>query len=152
MRVRLTQPGMQGYTGQMGVHFFENGLTTADVSNNDAMRIAAVYLAEWEDGTPANMAQKLLDAAHDPAPVYEQGAAEHDRQAKALAMVATMESDKPQTSLYTREQLAAIADKDGIRGLRAIAEPLEVKGNSIRELIEKIMLRQQPRPDQPDFS
>ena len=40
---------------------------------------------------------------------------------------------------YTEEQLAAIADKQGIAGLREIAEPLGVKGNSIAGLISSIL-------------
>jgi hypothetical protein len=42
-------------------------------------------------------------------------------------------------ALYTREQLEAIADQQGIVGLREIATPLGIKGKSIVELIEELV-------------
>lgn len=45
-------------------------------------------------------------------------------------------------SLHTAESLGAVADADGIQGLRDIAEPLNVKGNSIAKLIEGILAAQ----------
>ncbi|EPE2648731.1 hypothetical protein KW516_19120 [Vibrio fluvialis] len=40
---------------------------------------------------------------------------------------------------YTREQLEAIADKRGLKGLREIGDKLSIKGKSIPELIERIL-------------
>ncbi|PLC44558.1 hypothetical protein C0Q88_07715 [Ralstonia pickettii] len=141
MKVRLTQPGFETYTGQMGVIFFQDGLSTEDVLPIDAIRLCAVFGAEWEDGTPANIAQRLLDEADTPAQdvngAAEAAAAQPATEAPAGEPLATSTEQPAKT--YTEEELAAIADKDGIAGLRAISDGLGVKGNSIRGLIDAIL-------------
>lgn len=133
MKLRLTAPGWETYTGQMGVMFFENGLSTTDVLPLDAVRVAGVIGAEWEDGTPANVSQIYLDNAHTAAP--SETAAEAVPEAVAETTVEPVRDAKT----YTEDELAAIADENGINGLREIATPLGVKGNSIRGLINGIL-------------
>lgn len=135
MKLRLTQGGFQSYTGQMGVIQFIDGLSVGDVLPIDAVRVAGVIGAEWEDGTPANVSQLYLDNMNTAAPTPAQSTA------KDAAAVAPVEALTVVTtgSGYTEEALAAIADKDGISGLRNIAEPLGIKGNSIRGLIDGIL-------------
>lgn len=145
MKLRLTQPGFETYTGQMGVIFFEDGLSTADVREIDAIRMAAVMLCEREDGSSPSIAQSILDNAHTAAPIFEAGASEHDHEAKMNASVAAVvapNSDVPRTSVMTAAQLHAIADKDGIKGLRLIGDALNIKSNSIREMIDAILKAQ----------
>lgn len=48
-------------------------------------------------------------------------------------------------AVYSDEQLGIIADREGINGLRKIAEALGVKGRSIRELIENILKAQEAK-------
>ena len=50
-------------------------------------------------------------------------------------------ADEAQVSpkIYSQEELEQIADKDGINGLRKIANPLGVKDNSIAGLIKEIV-------------
>ena len=43
------------------------------------------------------------------------------------------------TKRYTLAELEAIADKDGIKGLRDVGSPLGVRGTSINGLIEEIL-------------
>lgn len=138
MKLRLTQKGFEHYNGQMGVIWFVDGLSTADVTNNDARRMSASMLCEWEDGTSANVAQALLDNAETKAPMFKVGAEQHDADAANKAEVAQLGSDKPKTSKWAREELEKIADEKGIKGLRAIADPLGIKGASIRELIAEL--------------
>jgi hypothetical protein len=134
MKLRLTQPGFEGYSAQMGVVFFENGLSTTDVSPHDAIRMAAVMGCEWEDGSPANVGQMYLDGMNVPAPSDQEQRDAHGSSDQTGGDVAK------QTGVsYTEEQLAAIADDKGITGLRDIAEPLGIKGNSIRGLIDAIV-------------
>ncbi len=57
MKLRLTGNGFQNYTGQMGIHYFENGISVYDVRPTDAMRIAGTIGAEWVDGSPANVSE-----------------------------------------------------------------------------------------------
>lgn len=148
MRLKLTQQGFETYSGQMGVITFTDGLSDNHVRPQDAIRMAATMLCEWEDGTPANVAQSILDNAHTAATINveneltaDQAIADQQREANGAG-----KSDLPMTAApslggitYTQEELEAVADKDGIKGLRAIASPLGVKGNSINELIRGIV-------------
>jgi hypothetical protein len=140
MKLRLTAKGWETYNGQMGVIFFENGLSVSDVLPVDAVRVAGVIGAEWEDGSPANMSQIYLDNMHTEALTPEE-----QRQSDSADAPKTVDSDIAKEKAaelgvtYTEEQLAAIADKDGISGLREIAHPLGIKGNSIRGLIQSIL-------------
>jgi hypothetical protein len=130
MKLRIVQEGFETYTGQMGVVFFESGLSVGDVSQMDATRMSAVMKFEWEDRSASNVAQIYLDNMHTPAPLFAEDAP------AALETQKTVVVEK--IAAYTEDQLAAIADEKGIAGLRAIAEPLEIKGNSIVGLIEAI--------------
>lgn len=131
MKLVITEPGFKGYTGQMGVLEFVDGISTTDVLPHDAIRMSAVMGFEWEDGTPASVAQHLLDRFGNPAETVEVKTAAPEPQVP-------VEAAKPVVQ-YTAEQLADIADKSGIAGLRDIAEPLGLKGNSINGLIAAIL-------------
>lgn len=131
MKLKLTAAGFETYTGQMGVVWFEDGLSTDDVLPVDAVRIAGVMGAEWEDGTSANVSQIYLDNMNTPA---VQGMA--DKQSEPTSV---KKENLVSTVQYTEDELAAIADKDGIVGLRAIAEPMGIKGQSIKSLLEGIL-------------
>lgn len=146
MKLRLTQPGFDTYTGQMGTVFFENGLSTADVKPNDAVRMAAQFLCEWEDGSTASVAQSLLDHAHmtvgDLKAVTNADQAFAQQAAEAGALASKAAAEDGVTKTYTEESLAAIADKSGIKGLRVIAEPMGIKGNAIADLVRAILEKQ----------
>ena len=145
MKLRLTQPGYETYTAQMGVIFFENGLSTADVKPVDAVRIAAQFLCEWEDGTTASVAQSILDHAHATTLTIPQVQNADEALAQAATdagAVASTNEAAGGEKLYTENQLSEIADKSGIKGLRSIAEPLGIKGHSIAELIKAIVEKQ----------
>ena len=103
-------------------------------------RIAAQFTAEWEDGSTASVAQSLLDHAHATTATIpkEQNA----DQALAQLAADTPASTKPALGKYTQEGLEAIADKQGIKGLRVIGDALKVKGNSVADLIADILKAQ----------
>lgn len=140
MKLRLTAPGWTSYTGQMGVIQFVDGLSVADVLPIDAVRVAGIIGAEWEDGRPANVSQIYLDNMHTEAPTDAE-----QRQADIADAPKTVDTDEAKGKAemlgvtYTEEQLSEIADKGGIAGLREIATPLGIKGNSIAVLIESIL-------------
>lgn len=149
MKLRMTQPGYETFTGQMGTVFFEDGLSTANVKPSDAVRMAAQFLCQWEDGSTASVAQSILDHAHTttnnlPAEVNaDQALATQRAEAAQLAgHVAQPDGTAAPAHRYTEDELSAIADERGIKGLRAIAEPLGVKGNSISEMIRAILGKQ----------
>ncbi len=146
MRLKLLQAGFEKYTGQMGVTFFENGLSVNEVSEQDARRMAAVMQCETVDGESMNVAQKLLDSMNTPAvvknvdyPQVGELAAETEAQKNAEPSLAPDSAPAPK---HTAESLAAVADEHGIAGIREIAEQFSLKGNSIAGLIDAILKAQ----------
>lgn len=136
MKLRLTASGFETFEGQMGVLFFEQGLSTSDVHPNEARRIAAVIGAEWEDGSPANIGAIYALNANTAAPTQEQMDAEKGASAQDAENASAVQAA---AAVYTEDQLATVADKKGIAGLREIAEPLGIKAQSIRALIDGIL-------------
>ncbi len=161
MKLKLTGAGFSNYTGQMGVVFFKDGLSVHDVSPQDALRIAGSIGAEWENGAPANVGDVYNQNMHTPAPhegqqigldllrsvVGIQNADDAMAKSEAVAHLQTggvvekPAQEKP-AAKYTDKDLEAIADKEGIVGLRAVAAEYGVKGNSIAALIEGILAKQ----------
>jgi hypothetical protein len=139
MKLRLTQAGFEKYTGQMGVVMFKDGLSEGDVLPIDAIRISAAIGADWEDGSAANVGDMYLNNMDAPAFVGS-GSSEASAPAESQAKTAAPTSG----TTYSKDDLAKIADADGIAGLRAIADPLGVKGTSIVGLIEAILKHQGP--------
>ena len=147
MKLRLTQSGFENYTGQMGVVWFENGLSTTDVLPIDGIRISAALGAVWEDGSAANVGDMYLNGLNVPA---------HVGMGTINTMSVEPELPKEQEQLdldhgdaasthYTEEALATIADKEGIAGIRKVADQFGVKGTSIVSLIASI-LKAQAKP------
>lgn len=134
MRVKIVEPGWEGYTGNFGVAVFENGV--AELSELEANRVgAAVRIVELneddeEDGV-VNVGHEITKTKDMSAPVEER--------------VEVSDEPAPETEkveereVHTREQLEEIADAEGIKGLRVIANPLGIKSTKMSELIDKIM-------------
>lgn len=127
---------MERYTAQLGAVFFENGVSTADVSHKDATRIAAVYACAYEDGTNPSVSQFLLDQMHAPAVSTSATTVVTEPTAPAPETVAPV---TPAAKVWNEAELAAIADEKGIGGLREIADTMNIKNNSIRGLIDAIV-------------
>jgi len=149
MKLRLTAKGFEKYTGQMGVIQFKDGLSEGDVLPVDAVRVAGVIGAEWEDGSPANVNELLLRNMQNEAPVgrvTEQGTDEPPVEVEseeAPVEVVAEETPAEPAHVYTAEELAEVADKKGIAGLREIGDSIGVKGTSIVGLIEAILKAQE---------
>lgn len=146
MKLRLTQEHYETFTGQMGVVFFEDGLSTTDVKPSDAVRMAAQFLCAWEDGTTASVAQSILDHSHATIGTIgvemnaDQAMAQQSRESiDAAAKLVDPRLSEVKVTFYTQKQLSEIADSQGIKGLRAIAEPLGIKSNSIKEMIDALV-------------
>jgi hypothetical protein len=125
MKIKVTQAGWAGYTGHLGQTEFLDGVSVDDVSSADAAFLAGIVSIE-EVGTGRNpsSAQSYLDNKNEEAKL----------EAPALEAAVVV---VPQ---HAKEELEAIADESGIKGIREIAEPLGIKGNSIVEIIERIMV------------
>lgn len=149
MKLRLTQPGFENYTGQMGVVMFKDGLSENEVLPIDGIRISAAIGAEWEDGSASNTGQMYLNNMDAPAFV---GMDDVNTQAVVQATPQEAPQEAPQDTppstpgaavpTYTQADLEEIADEKGIAGLREVAEPLNVKGTSIVGLMEAILKAQ----------
>lgn len=59
-----------------------------------------------------------------------------------------VETDPVAKRIWTSDDLATIADKDGIRGLRAISDPLGIKNTSIVGLMQEVLASQGNTPIQ----
>lgn len=140
MKLRLTQAGFENYTGQMGVVMFKDGLSENDVLPIDAIRISAAIGADWEDGSSANVGEMYLNNMDAPAFVGDSNPSELAAPVETPVQVTAPTNG----TTYTRDELAKIADADGIGGLRAIADPIGVKGTSIVGLIDAILKQQGP--------
>lgn len=68
MKLRLTGRGFENYTGQMGVIYFQDGLSVNEVLPVDGMRIAGTIGAVWEDGSVANVGEVYAQNLQTPAP------------------------------------------------------------------------------------
>lgn len=150
MKLRLTQAGFESYTGQMGVVMFKDGVSETDVLPIDAIRISAAIGAEWEDGSAANVGEMYLNNMDVPAfvggddintmsmPVEGQ----EPTKAEKPATDAPVEQPAADAPKYTFEELSAIADKEGIAGLRKLGDGVGIKGKSIVEIIDGILAKQ----------
>lgn len=139
MKIKLTQEGWAGYTGQMGVLQFEDGVSTTDVPFRDAARMSAVMNCEFEDGSSCNPAQRLLDTMGQAAVVGRE--TEVETVAPPVSTVVPSLTEQPvnvKGAEYTVAELEEIADAKGIVGLRDIATPLGIKSNSITGLIAEL--------------
>jgi hypothetical protein len=131
MKVKIVEPGWAGFTGQFGVFDFVDGVSVEDIGRADAAQLAALVAIEnAEDGTNPSDAQRLIDTYSG-----------------TVAPEGTKPADAPELppepgKVYTPDELAAAADKGGIKAVRAIADPLGIRGTSIAQLIGQILTMQ----------
>jgi len=126
MKLRLVEPGWEGYTGNFGGVEFVDGLSLDDLSNREAITLGNIVRCELEDGTNPSASQDNLDRKCVEMVVRAD-----------MAGVAGAVEGKPNAK--SREELEAIANKGGIKGLREIGDPLGVKAASIADLITAII-------------
>lgn len=144
MKIKITEKGWAGYTGHLGNVAFEGGVSVGDVSDFDANRIGATMQIERLEGGNVGPAQTMLDTYAEVAPVQDamarggKGLTESKRKTGKPAPKAVAEDGK----VYSRSELEAAAEADGIAGLRHVAGPMGIKGRSINELINEILQAQ----------
>lgn len=139
MKIRIDEVGYENYTGQLGMVDFVDGVSVNEVSQSELNRMAVVIRvvnveSEEQVGSLVDM-QKNNDYTFPVEEVLvnipEPEQAPADSQAPA--------DDTAGKAIYSREQLEALADKEGIAGLREVAETFGVKGTSIVGLIQEIL-------------
>lgn len=127
MKIKIVQPGWAGFTGQLGAFEFVDGISVDDISSVDAQRLAGIVgIEDADSGANPSITQNMIEKNSKAAPIE--------------APVAAV--NETPTAEYTKESLEAIADASGIKGVREIADKFGIKGQSITELIEKILTAQ----------
>lgn len=131
MKIKIVEPGWAGFSGQFGAVEFADGVSIEDVSAAEARTLAGLVQIETLEGKNPSATQQLLDAHHN-AP----------RQVEPLKHIPEAPPAPAAAKVWTQDELAAVADASGIKGIREIADPLGLKDNSIAELMAKILANQ----------
>ena len=150
-KIKITEPGWEGYTGNLGTLIFEGGVSVREPTQRErdvfsvTIRIADVD----DDGNETTYSANdfLRTASHlamEPQPEKLTVVPVVEAPAKVVTVTPPLPIDAPSTpaKIYELAELEAIADKDGIKGLRAIGTPLGVKNTSIPKLIDEILAAQ----------
>ena len=146
MKIKITEPGWASFSENFGGVDFVDGVSVDDVSPAEARYLSSLIRVETLEGKNPSPAQVLIDNRHagiGRPPVTETPftpPAEPQKEPEDVA-----DKDK----VWTQAQLEAVADEKGIKGIRAIAEPLGLKDNSITDLIAKILSSQAQKPAAP---
>jgi hypothetical protein len=144
--VKITQAGFEGYTGHIGIIDFADGVSVEPLPAIIVNRISAALEIAFvnEDGSTeqAGVAYQLVGGATLPAEVVEPLKTATQEQLDADRKARDGASQEVALTDYTEASLQAIADKEGIKGLRPIGEDLDVRERSIPGLIDLILKKQ----------
>lgn len=152
MQVKITDPGFAGFTGHFGTVWFQDGVSE-QISSAEAERLGCIVKCETLDGVNPSATQRMVDIQNknlDELLASGKGVVGADRAAvqipEANQTVAKTEDAGGETKPgvkpdlnFTRADLEALADKEGIAGLRNIGSQHGVKGRSIAEIIDELM-------------
>ena len=142
----------EAYTTFMGAVEFVDGVSVHPVSIREANALRACFSGVQilqDDGVTVDEVLDKIDQLL-PREVYVSAGMEVPSDGTypvpadvvsvtpTAAPVEELELALPENPRYTVAELEAIADKSGIAGLRALAEPLGIKGTSIRVLISAL--------------
>lgn len=135
--VKIVAKGFEGYNGVIEGVQFVNGLSTEPLSQFSAERIGAfMRVVDADTDAPLGVGQRMVDARrsnHAPSEPLQRVKRTPTGKKKEVTSRKTISYD------FTREQLEKVADEGGINGLRKVADQYEVRGRSIREIIEALM-------------
>lgn len=161
MKVKIIEKGYAGFTGHLGRIDFEDSVSVGEIDMREALMLGGyVRLVEVDEAGnelgPVSHAAELartrnlstsvvipLDRGdpNEPSP----DAAEQNGQKVETApdpMPVPELTPEEAARVWTRDELEAVADKDGIKGLRDIATPMGVRNTSIPGLIDEILAAQ----------
>lgn len=158
-KIKLTSQGFQNVTGLIGSIEFEDGVSVENISLREAERLGALTsVVDADTGEELNVGKgvetrlrannvKTRPSESTKAPKQEadESDADTEKDAQNDAGEATdtdADSDQTEAKAYTEAQLGDIADKEGMAGLRKIAEQFNVTDKSVRGLIVKILQAQ----------
>lgn len=160
-RIKIVNGVFAGYTGVLGMgRQFVNGASVEPLSTAEAQMIAAegdAYIIDANgefvvnaDGnpfkvmpgampTPDSLGVSFMDSQRGVQNEKTQADADEPTHVVADEPTQSISESAGEPVTYTREYLEAIADRDGLRGLREIGDLVGAKGKSIPELIERIL-------------
>jgi len=120
------------------------GPAAAIISANRQRMEVAEELTSATDEAAVAEAQAALEA--DRLAAEEAARAEEAAKEAAALEAARLKAEEAAAKhgpvIYSRQELEAIAANDGISGLRTVATPLGVRGRSISELVNEILVAQ----------
>lgn len=137
-KIRIVEPGWETFTGSMGGAEFVNGESVEPVTQVQVDRIGASIRIELESGKQGGIQERLVSmkgvevAELVGMPVMTEADVEAQKVNEVKAAEAAM-------IFHSEAELEAIALEKGLKGLRALGDPLGVKGRSIPELIREIL-------------
>jgi len=132
MKVRITEPGWETFTGQFAEVEFADGVSTVELSGFQIARLGASVRLESLDGLQQSPSADLVRHAEMNA----------DDAAGFDAVNLEVAPGKELKKIYTRAELEEVADKEGIAGLRLIGDTHGIKSRKIVELMELILKAQ----------
>ena len=147
-RIKIVEPGWENYTSEFcGVEFVD-GVSVSSVPRHQADRVGGllkvVEIEGAEEGAPVGQASRMVGGLTMAAPLVDgmrqPTAEEIEAERKELA---ARSKSRPASVFYTREALEEIADHKGLKGLREVAEPWNVRDRSIPSLITEILAAQE---------
>jgi len=141
-KLKIVAPEWVNYTGSLGMVHFTNGLSDQFIADHIRRRLSiGMAMVEIDaDGNeePASPTHKMITAAAIRADVSEPLNRQSDSDKAHELLGAALDVDA-NTPIHTKGQLEKIADKEGIKGLRDIADRWHVKSRSIPDLINAIL-------------
>lgn len=158
MKIRILTPGFEHFTGLFGTVDFEDGVSVDEVSKAEASRLGTILSIEDADtGVNPSVTQLMVDLHNKnteelglrpvellkvfPGEVADNQPAVINQEGESTSKVG-LEAKEVRSELsydFTAEDLAALADKEGIAGLRAFADQYKVNDKSIGGLIKKLL-------------
>lgn len=141
--LKITSPGFETYTGNLGGIDFFQGRSVDFVPRLFADRLtAAMQMVEVDaDGNeePAGVSHRLVADAAERAPMIEPLERQTDEERAAEDQDQLNRAIRSDVVILTREELEEIMSKSGIKGLREAAAPWGVKDRNAVALIEQIL-------------
>ena len=148
MRIKITEPGWAGFSDKIGAVQFTDGISDEDVPEQVLHNIAAsIRVVEYRGETASGKERLGVQQGFAAAAVRNK-----DLPAPVEAPLAHASPNPPpadprlkpiSTAKYSFNDLAAVADAKGIKGLREIGNEFGVSGRAINELIQTILKKQE---------
>jgi hypothetical protein len=139
-RIRIVQPGWETYTGPFGSITFDQGVSTHLVDPVSIDRIAAeMHVIDADSKDKLGAQERMIHIKTQRLDAIDR----LDRVPEGVVVDPVVKVEKIEPTLgekiWTVNDLEAVADDTGIRGLREIGDPMGAKGRAIPELIGNIL-------------